>query len=182
MGGHSALPFVLRKMILFERPIQGVRERALALFAAKARHAIGLAGEVSILVAGSARIQELNRRFRKKNKPTDVLSFPSEAVGVAGDLALSADIAAENAALLGHSAETELKVLILHGILHLAGYDHENDAGEMRTRESELRRKFRLPGGLIERTDSSALAGAHSRRSAMIDGRERKQARAGASR
>ena len=60
-----------------------------------------------------------------------MLSFPASAPGSAGDIAISADIAADNAATLGHSSDTELKILILHGLLHLAGYDHESDDGQM---------------------------------------------------
>ena len=100
-------------------------------------------------------MQELNRRFRGKNRPTDVLSFPSETPKLAGDIAISAEIAAANAAEMGHSPQTELKVLILHGLLHLAGYDHETDDGEMRTRETTLRRRLGLPVGLIERAHAS---------------------------
>ena len=86
-----------------------------------------LRGDVSIRITSSREMRELNRRFRKKNKPTDVLSFPSNLPKWAGDIAISAEIAASNAAELGHSTETELKILILHGLLHLAGYDHETD-------------------------------------------------------
>ena len=96
-------------------------------------------------------MQALNRRFRNKNQATDVLSFPSQAPGVAGDIAISLEIAAANAAELGHDLATEVKILILHGMLHLAGYDHEIDDGEMQTREAELRKKCKLPVGLIER-------------------------------
>ena len=96
-------------------------------------------------------MQALNRRFRRKNKPTDVLSFPSAVPGVAGDIAISLEIAADNAAQLGHSLETEVKILIVHGLLHLAGYDHESDSGEMAAKEAEIRRKLGLPVGLIER-------------------------------
>ena len=72
---------------------------------------------------------------------------------LAGDIAISAEIAAANAAELGHSVETELKILILHGLLHLAGYDHETDNGEMRAREDQAcASSLRLPVGLIERT------------------------------
>ena len=110
-----------------------------------------LRGEVNIRITSSREMQELNRRFRKKNKPTDVLSFPSGLPKLAGDIAISAEIAAANAAELGHSTETELKILILHGLLHLAGYDHETDDGEMQAREAELRQHLKLPVGLIER-------------------------------
>ena len=96
-------------------------------------------------------MRKLNRRFRRKNGPTDVLSFLSDTERLAGDIAISAEIAAANAAELGHSVESELKILILHGLLHLAGYDHENDRGEMRAQESELRRRLKLPDALIDR-------------------------------
>src|SRR3974390_3640302 len=102
-------------------------------------------------------MQALNRRVRKKNRPTDVLTFPSASGGLAGDIAISLEIAAANATELGHPLATEVKVLILHGMLHLAGYDHEIDDGEMQAREAELRKKFNLPGGLIERTHQSAV-------------------------
>ena len=95
----------------------------------------------------------MNRRFRHKDEATDVLTFrmsPNRARS-AGDIAISAEIAEQNAAELGHSTETELRILILHGLLHLAGYDHETDNGEMKARETELRQQLKLPTGLIER-------------------------------
>ena len=73
----------------------------------------------------------------------------------AGDIAISAEIAEQNAAELGHSTETELRILILHGLLHLAGYDHEADNGEMRVRETKLRQQLKLPTGLIERAHAA---------------------------
>ena len=139
-------------MIILEHEDEEIRERALALFAGKARRAVRLRGEVSIRITSSREMRELNRRFRRKNKPTDVLSFPSNLPKWAGDIAISAEIAAANAAQLGHSTETELKILILHGLLHLAGYDHETDRGEMQARETKLRRQLKLPVGLIERS------------------------------
>ncbi len=141
-------------MIILEHEIEGTSARALSLFAAKAQRAVGLRGEVNIRIASNRELRELNRRFRKKNQPTDVLSFPTETPTLAGDIAISAEIAVANAADMGHSPQTELKVLILHGLLHLAGYDHETDDGEMRTRETSLRRKLGLPVGLIERAHS----------------------------
>ena len=104
-------------------------------------------------------MQALNRRFRKKNKATDVLSFPSQAPGVAGDIAISLEIAAANAAELGHDLATEVKILILHGLLHLAGFDHEIDGGEMLAREVSLRRELKLPVGLIERRQQASAKG-----------------------
>ena len=104
-----------------------------------------------MLITSSAELRRLNRRFRGKNEATDVLSFPS-ADGTLGDLAISAEIAARNAHRLGHSATDEIKILILHGLLHLAGYDHETDDGVMARKEARLRRVLGLPVGLIERT------------------------------
>jgi probable rRNA maturation factor len=141
-------------VIILEHEIEGSSARALSLFAAKAQRTVGLRGEVNIRIASSRELQELNRRFRRQNRPTDVLSFPSETPRLAGDIAISAEIAAANAAELGHSTEAEVKVLILHGLLHLAGYDHETDDGEMRTRETALRRQLGLPVGLIERANA----------------------------
>ncbi len=119
---------------------------------ARARKAAGVKGQVQVLITTSAELRDLNRRFRRKDKPTDVLSFPAVIDGEAGDIAISADIASENAYRLGHSLEEELRILILHGILHLAGHDHENDRGEMEALESELRDHLKLPSSLIERT------------------------------
>jgi probable rRNA maturation factor len=147
-----ALLFVLdKKVILLEYKTQAVSARALRLFVARAQRALGLRDEVDIRITSNREVQKLNRRFRKKDKPTDVLSFPSAMPKLIGDIAISAEIAAANAAALGHSTETEIKILILHGLLHLAGYDHKNDNGKMQSRETDLRRQLELPAGLIER-------------------------------
>src|SRR5262249_33823739 len=110
-----------------------------------------------VLITGNSEIRSLNRQFRKKNKPTDVLSFPAtippepKAKFLIGEIAISAEIALQNAIRLGHSPAQEVKILALHGILHLAGFDHERDNGEMARKELDLRRKLRLPISLIER-------------------------------
>ena len=112
------------------------------------------ASRVDVLITKNREMQRLNRDFRHKNKPTDVISFPvAEKNGYAleGDIAISAEITAQNARRLGHSASEELKILILHGMLHLAGYDHETDRGQMAKLEAELRRELHLPGSLIQR-------------------------------
>jgi probable rRNA maturation factor len=153
--GLHALPFVLgKKVIVLEHKLPAVRVRALSLFAAEAQRALGLSSEVNVRITSNHELQDLNRRFRRKNKPTDVLSFPSDLPKLAGDIAISAEIAAANAADMGHSTETELRILILHGLLHLAGYDHETDSGAMQARETRLRQQLGLPTGLIERTHS----------------------------
>jgi len=125
--------------------------KTLSRFATRAQRALALQGDVNICVTSNREMQALNRRFRHKNKATDVLSFPSQVPGVAGDIAISLEIAAANAAELGHDLATEVKILILHGLLHLAGFDHEIDNGEMLAREASLRRELGLPVGLIER-------------------------------
>jgi len=156
--GLAALPFVLTtKVLLLVHQPGDVRERALALFAGKAQRAVGLAGEVTIFITTSRELHRMNRQYRNVDRPTDILSFelPSKQARMAGDLAISAEIAAANAAELGHSTETELKILILHGLLHLAGYDHESDSGEMQAREAELRQRLKLPVGLIERAHAA---------------------------
>ncbi len=110
------------------------------------------------MVTDNREMRSLNRRFRGKDKATDVLSFPPMsdfADGLAGDVAISADIASKNAKALGHTAAEEIKILILHGVLHLAGYDHENDGGKMAREENKLRRRLGLPVALIERSKMS---------------------------
>ena len=144
-------------MILLAHDADGARERALSLFAGRARRALQIPTDVCVLITSNAEVRELNRRHRRKDKPTDVLSFPAGRPEFAGDIAISAEIAAANAVERGHSIETELKILILHGLLHLAGYDHENDRGEMEARELALRQEFKLPVGLIERTQSGSV-------------------------
>ena len=131
-------------------------------FVRKAQSLTGFSGEVNVLITGNARVRELNRRFRRKNKPTDVLSFPRVE---GGDIAISLDIARENAKQFGHSSTDELKVLVLHGMLHLAGYDHERDNGRMAAREARLRAQLKLPNSLIERSDSDNTPTARARTS-----------------
>ena len=102
-------------------------------------------------------VHALNRQYLDEDRPTDVLSFPGEPGSTrdfAGDIAISAEIASRNARMLGHPVAAEVKILTLHGILHLRGYDHEHDRGQMAKLEQRLRRRLRLPVGLIERAES----------------------------
>jgi len=147
-------------LIILKKKIAGLSEKSLEHFTLRARRAVGLSGGVNILLTGRAEMRALNLRFRKKNKTTDVLSFPCEAsfngtgkAGFIGEIAISADTARENGARLGHSAVLEVKVLALHGILHLAGFDHERDNGQMARKEAILRRKLGLPLSLTERSE-----------------------------
>jgi probable rRNA maturation factor len=149
-------------VVIFRRTIAGLSAATLERFVLRARRAIHLRSTVNILVTSSSELRALNWRFRRADKATDVLSFPAPEVErntarrVAGDVAISADIARENAARLGHSVADEVKILALHGILHLAGFDHERDHGEMARKESRLRRQLKLETGLIERAERRA--------------------------
>jgi probable rRNA maturation factor len=142
-------------LVIFQKRVPDLTELALYRFVARARRAAGLKGTVNVLLTSSAEMKSLNRRFRRKDKPTDVLSFPAEPGAqkqFAGEIAISAEIASQNARVLGHSPAEEIKILVLHGVLHLRGYDHECDNGQMARREKQLRARLRLPLGLIERT------------------------------
>jgi probable rRNA maturation factor len=142
------------RLVIIQKRVAGLSEAALAKFVARASRAAGLRGSVSVLVTSSRELQGLNHRFRGKKKPTDVLSFPAMPGlmrGFAGDVAISAEIAARNARRLGHTAADEIKILTLHAVLHLAGYDHEQDNGQMERKEQRLRSSLGLPIGLIER-------------------------------
>ena len=99
-----------------------------------------------------ARVRALNRQYRRKDAPTDVLSFPAEEPGQLGDVVIAVGVARGQAREAGHSLQTELRVLALHGLLHLLGYDHEHDDGQMARLERRLRRKGGLREGLIERS------------------------------
>ena len=138
-----------------------LRRGTLAVFLKAAMQAVRLRGNISVLLTDDREIRRLNREFRGKDKATDVLSFPAlsptgsrgpEDAEAAGDLAISVDTAARQAEEFGHPLATEVQTLALHGLLHLAGFDHETDSGEMARREERLRRKFGLAAGLIERS------------------------------
>jgi probable rRNA maturation factor len=146
---------------LVDVPGAGLSKAGLARFLSRAREAVGLEGEVHVLLADDATLRRLNRAFRVKNKATDVLSFPASSDAAffceqegpmpAGDLAISLDTAARQAKRFGHTLRDEVRVLLLHGLLHLAGFDHESDSGEMAARETELRQELKLPTSLIAR-------------------------------
>lgn len=169
-------------MVILQKRVVGLTALALDRFVARARRAVKLRGTVNILVTSNSELKTLNRRFRGKDQPTDVLSFPAVAglkVHYAGDIAISAEIGARNARALGHSAAQEIKILALHGILHLRGYDHERDHGRMARMEQKLRSDLRLPIGLIERTGLAKLppaspSGAESRTQYKLPSRRRK--------
>ena len=103
-------------------------------------------GELALVFAGDGLLRRLNRDYRFKDKPTDVLSFPSpEPEEGLGDVVISVETARRNAQALGRSLDRELEILALHGFLHVLGYDHETDNGEMDALEKRLRRQHLSP-------------------------------------
>ena len=146
-------------MVLLKKRIPGVTAAGLERFVRRARSAVKLVGTVNVLITHNLEMRNLNRRFRGKDAATDVLSFPA-VLGLpgrlVGDLAISGEIATENAKQFGHTVGDEIKILILHGALHLAGYDHETDRGTMGRKEARLRVTLKLPATLIARAASRA--------------------------
>ncbi|MDO9305558.1 MAG: rRNA maturation RNase YbeY [Sulfuricurvum sp.] len=110
--------------------------------------------EIELLLTDDDEISQINREFRGIDKATDVLSFPSDPFPNAplGSIIISVDKVQSVAEELGHTEDDEIALLFIHGILHLLGYDHEVDSGEMRERERELVNEFNLPLSLIVRT------------------------------
>jgi len=141
-----------------------LRRRELACFLRRALDATGLEGEVGVLLTGDEAIRRLNREYRRKDTSTDVLSFPAAetAQGIVGDLVISLETALRQAAERGHALEMEIRVLLLHGLLHLAGYDHEVDDGAMQRKEIRLRRELGLTAGLIERVQEGRVQERHA--------------------
>lgn len=128
----------------------GVRAPGLARWLASVAPARARGG-VTVAIVADAGVRTLNRRYRRVNRPTDVLSFPAGERGRLGDIVIAAGVARRQARAAGHSVQAELRVLALHGLLHLLGYDHERDAGRMARLEARLRARGGLRAGLIER-------------------------------
>ncbi len=151
--------------LLFRHPARRVRRAPLREFLGELERHVARGKSLDCLVSDDRELRSLNRRFRGKDYATDVLSFPLPVVtrhGQAarnghsraslGEIAISLDRAREQAARHGHSIEQELRILMLHGALHLAGLDHESDHGEMERAERRWRKHFGLPTGLIDRS------------------------------
>lgn len=111
--------------------------------------------EFAVVIGSDAALRAANQQFRGKPGTTDVLSFPDGEDGRLGDILISAARAAKQADQHGHSVDEELKVLVLHGLLHLLGYDHESDDGKMQRAETRWRKKLGLPNSLTERATQS---------------------------
>lgn len=125
--------------------LRGLGPWLVGIAPAKAR------GDLSVAIVSDRRMRALNRQFRGEDAVTDVLSFPSDARGFLGDIVIASGVAARQATDAGHILQTEIRVLALHGLLHLLGFDHESDDGKMAGVEARLRKKAGLPEGLIER-------------------------------
>jgi probable rRNA maturation factor len=109
-------------------------------------------GTMTVAIVPDDQVRRLNRKFRRKNTATDVLSFPSGEPGDLGDVVISAGVARRQAREAGHTPQVEYRILALHGLLHLLGYDHERDDGRMARLERRLRKHGNLREGLIERS------------------------------
>ncbi len=114
------------------------------------------ADNVELVVVDDTRIRELNREYRDVDASTDVLSFPMDAVDTnasLGSIVVSRDHVEQAAGIFGHSNQEEFTLLFIHGMLHLLGYDHETDSGQMRTKEAQIIHQYSLPTSLICRTE-----------------------------
>lgn len=140
-------------LVIFDRGSASLRRHGIEEFAETLQHEAAKGRRFSCLLTRDAELHRLNRTFLGHDYPTDVLSFPcGSRSGFLGEVAISVDRAREQAREQGHRAADELKILMLHGVLHLLGMDHETDRGLMARTESRWRKHFQLPAGLIERT------------------------------
>lgn len=152
--------------VIYRSAPRRLRRRELDRFADLLRNSVAGGRDFACLITDDKEVRRLNREFRGKDTPTDVLSFPayqsSESTihnpqsrraerGALGDIAISAERAAEQARERDHSLEDEIRVLMLHGVLHLLGMDHETDRGRMAHAERRYSRELGLAEGLIER-------------------------------
>jgi len=145
--------------VTFRRASSYLRRAPVERFARKLQSEVAKGRAFDCLITGDAELRRLNREFRGKDCATDVLSFPAQAGRPAlraclGDIAISAARARAQAREYGHTAEQEIQILMLHGVLHLLGMDHETDGGRMARAEKRWRARLSLPNGLIERVQS----------------------------
>ncbi|HEX7359876.1 MAG TPA: rRNA maturation RNase YbeY [Bryobacteraceae bacterium] len=135
-------------------------KRALKSFATTLAKRVAAGRGFTCAITNDEALRNLNKTFRDRDYATDVLSFPaSRDHSDWGDIAISAERAAEQAEHFGHSKLDEVRILMLHGVLHLTGMDHEHDGGEMARAESKWRAEFGLEQGLIERSSADFEAG-----------------------
>ena len=140
------------ELVLFRRAPAGLPRGPLREFAGALRDALAVEREFVCLITDDRELRRLNRDFLGAGYATDVLSFPAEPGSESlGEIAISADRASAQARQFGHSLSDEIRILMLHGLLHLLGMDHETDRGEMARAEARWRKKFNLPANLIAR-------------------------------
>lgn len=137
--------------VTFRRVPASLRKTPIERFARTLQKEAAKGRAFDILITGDTELRRLNREFRGKDYATDVLSFPA-AGHFLGDIAISLGRARAQAREFGHTLEQEVEILMLHGVLHLLGHDHENDSGAMARAEKRWRARLGLPNGLIERT------------------------------
>lgn len=138
--------------LIYRRAPSELPRRELRLFAERLRAEVAGSRHFHCLLTDDRELRRLNRDFLGKDEPTDVLSFPEPEPGpFLGEIAVSVERAAQQARDHGHTLENELRLLMLHGLLHLLGMDHHGDRGRMRRAEARWRQKLGLPPGLIER-------------------------------
>jgi probable rRNA maturation factor len=138
--------------VLFRRAGRKLHREAVRGFAATLRDIVAGGITFSCLITDDHELQRLNRQFLGRDYPTDVLSFPSGTTTQLGDIAISVNRAEEQAARFGHTPDEEVGILMLHGLLHLLGMDHERDRGAMARAEKRWRSELGLPAGLLERS------------------------------
>ena len=148
--------------LLFQVATPGLSRRSVRAFLKRLDAEVAGGRAFCCLIAGDQELRRLNREFRGRDYPTDVLSFPTalgQSSGLSGpagalphgEIAISYDAARRQAAEYGHRLDREIEILMLHGLLHLLGMDHETDGGRMSTAERKWRARLGLPAGLIER-------------------------------
>jgi probable rRNA maturation factor len=138
--------------LLFQSATPGLSRRGLRAFAKRLASEVAGGRAFCCCIARDKELRRLNREFRKQDDATDVLSFPAPAAdGFLGEIAISFDRARQQAAERRHGVSQEIKILMLHGVLHLLGMDHETDRGRMARAERKWRASLRLKEGLIER-------------------------------
>jgi len=141
--------------LLFYSATPDLSRRLVRTFAKRLETDVTAERPFTCLITSDAELRRLNRDFRKKDYATDVLSFPSgNTLGFLGDIAISFEHAQRQAAEHGHATAEEIEILMLHGVLHLLGMDHEKDGGQMARAENKWRAALGLPRGLIARVSS----------------------------
>ncbi len=156
-GGARPDDLARQPLILFEKAPRVLSRRPLTAFAELVSERVAGGRRFCCLLTSDTELQRMNREFRSIDAPTDVLSFPlASPDGELGDIAISVDRARAQAESYGHALSAEVQILLLHGVLHLLGHDHEIDRGKMRRLETKWRKEFGLSTGLIERAATPA--------------------------